>query len=978
MTPDVKEGDSVDLSSFPLLRIDQIQYHETQTLVKAEIELSEIQNDSMDALDSISPFITKLINNVREELAHRQRTPTRRAIADDGTALSRTTHRYQQRRPNSPTTTDTSSRQPSFFVSNSPKNTKQSSNFRTRAKLAKASLQARSNEAKTRDLEQKRHERTRQALQTMQQKRMEREREKKQREELLSKEREHRRQKWKEKRERETQLRDAMHTAAEEAKSKALELGRTNDEAVVEAAAAAAKVVDDCGEDDENTDTESDADDSFAADVEESTDIIDSSVAQHGDICTNALAEAGDNLSRHENTTFADEEEHVDICESVSVINQAHDNCIGDAAGTAISDMQQHEKMEDNISVTGEESEDESSSCSQGVEEEESKSASITETPYDVETVYDSATPTTHDVNERRVCAPPINTNENDDDASATKSDNIDTTTSISTAIAQNEQLFLHTTTIDDNILIEEKEPTQTIAKSERKFCNIFSSFHGIFAGQVSSQKGSTADMKQREISKSLQHQVDQYTRTKAQFVDIKCSERSGDTDSDEDVDAFEEDISDAFDRGLFYRINSRRPEVASIIDKAFSNHQLLSAWEELPPDIEDSCWNLMWVWGLPKAADFDNLLVFQKINRFRNTRGLTRKDLLKKNIQQFSNKALATKRKQKDCDSYNIMPLTYALPHEFNAFVSGYQSIQKVCGNTSSSNSNIWIIKPVGLSRGRGISIVNDVSMVSYSQPIVIQRYISDPLCFMGFKFDLRIYVLVTSFSPLEAFIYKEGLARFGSKQYSLRPEFLNDHRIHLTNSSIQREFGNDNGDNGIDRSHPAYLAGSNGAGNKVAFTWLWKRLEGLGMDTQALWIQMVDVCHKALLAAGSDIPQQPNSFEIFGFDLMFDQSLKCWLIEVNSSPSLGCDSPLDTRIKGSLIRDSIALVNPPAYDRRVLADICKLRMTHRKSVSSVSCRDALEKDLAQILKNKVPRKFGEMPKMGNFERIVPTTSCA
>jgi tubulin polyglutamylase TTLL5 len=123
-------------------------------------------------------------------------------------------------------------------------------------------------------------------------------------------------------------------------------------------------------------------------------------------------------------------------------------------------------------------------------------------------------------------------------------------------------------------------------------------------------------------------------------------------------------------------------------------------------------------------------------------------------------------------------------------------------------------------------------------------------------------------------------------------------------------------------------------------------------------------------LAAAGSDIPHQPNSFEIFGFDIMFDQNLKCWLIEVNSSPSLGCDSPLDTRIKGSLIRDTIALVDPPAYDRKVLTDVCKRRMTHCKSALNVRNNG----DVPQILMNRPPRKFGEIPKrMGNFERIVP-----
>ena len=40
-------------------------------------------------------------------------------------------------------------------------------------------------------------------------------------------------------------------------------------------------------------------------------------------------------------------------------------------------------------------------------------------------------------------------------------------------------------------------------------------------------------------------------------------------------------------------------------------------------------------------------------------------------------------------------------------------------------------------------------------------------------------------------------------------------------------------------------------------------------------------------------------NCFEIFGFDILIDSDLKPWLIEVNLSPSLSTDSPLDHEIK-------------------------------------------------------------------------------
>lgn len=44
---------------------------------------------------------------------------------------------------------------------------------------------------------------------------------------------------------------------------------------------------------------------------------------------------------------------------------------------------------------------------------------------------------------------------------------------------------------------------------------------------------------------------------------------------------------------------------------------------------------------------------------------------------------------------------------------------------------------------------------------------FFSQPFLIDGFKFDMRIYVLVTSCDPLRIFVYKEGLARFATMRY-------------------------------------------------------------------------------------------------------------------------------------------------------------------------------------------------------------------
>lgn len=54
----------------------------------------------------------------------------------------------------------------------------------------------------------------------------------------------------------------------------------------------------------------------------------------------------------------------------------------------------------------------------------------------------------------------------------------------------------------------------------------------------------------------------------------------------------------------------------------------------------------------------------------------------------------------------------------------------------------------------------------------------------------------------------------------------------------------------------------------------------------------------------------------ELYGFDILIDADLKPWLLEVNLSPSLGCDSPLDLRVKSAMLADLLTLVGIPAVD--------------------------------------------------------------
>lgn len=71
----------------------------------------------------------------------------------------------------------------------------------------------------------------------------------------------------------------------------------------------------------------------------------------------------------------------------------------------------------------------------------------------------------------------------------------------------------------------------------------------------------------------------------------------------------------------------------------------------------------------------------------------------------------------------------------------------------------------------------------------MTVQVYEKHPFLIDDWKFDLRLYVLVTSVDPLRVYIYKEGIVWFCSEVFSL--ENIEDERwqyIHLTNYAINK----------------------------------------------------------------------------------------------------------------------------------------------------------------------------------------------
>ncbi|KAI1692086.1 tubulin-tyrosine ligase family domain-containing protein [Ditylenchus destructor] len=114
------------------------------------------------------------------------------------------------------------------------------------------------------------------------------------------------------------------------------------------------------------------------------------------------------------------------------------------------------------------------------------------------------------------------------------------------------------------------------------------------------------------------------------------------------------------------------------------------------------------------------------------------------------------------------------------------------------SNADEVFIMKPTAKSQSKGISIVTGYTQFKKEkkkyeeEPYIAQSYIRDPYLINKKKFDIRMYVLVTSLNPLRIYLYNEAVVRFASEDYVNRHYHDKFETVHLTkNNEIRRKHG-------------------------------------------------------------------------------------------------------------------------------------------------------------------------------------------
>eukprot|EP00904_Undaria_pinnatifida_P010761 jgi/Undpi1/6815/HiC_scaffold_21.g09291.m1 len=287
-----------------------------------------------------------------------------------------------------------------------------------------------------------------------------------------------------------------------------------------------------------------------------------------------------------------------------------------------------------------------------------------------------------------------------------------------------------------------------------------------------------------------------------------------------------------------------------------------------------------------------------QLVNHFPNHYELTRKDLMAKNVKRYVKEQAKDDRNPPIGD---FVPVSYMLPADYSLFVEEFRR----CPNA------MWIMKPTNRAQGKGIFIINRLAQIKKwssnprwaSNPMkeayLISRYIENPLLVGGRKFDLRIYVLVTCYRPLRVYLFVHGFARFCTPKYTSDVDELDNPFIHLTNVAVQKHGDDYNAMHGGKwhiRNLRLFLEATRG---REAVAHLFASIDSI-------------IIH-SLKAVQPVMASDKHCFECYGYDIIVDDQLKPWLVEVNASPSLSATTESDRVMKTSLLRDIFAVVVPP-----------------------------------------------------------------
>lgn len=364
----------------------------------------------------------------------------------------------------------------------------------------------------------------------------------------------------------------------------------------------------------------------------------------------------------------------------------------------------------------------------------------------------------------------------------------------------------------------------------------------------------------------------------------------------------------------------------------------------------ENELWNINWMDSNFDTKLYHKMKRFQRINHFPGMHEISRKDLLSRNLLRMQ---------KLFPNEYDFFPKTWIFPAD----------IPNAMAYAKNQKNSVFILKPDYGSRGNGIYLTKSLTKINPYKRMICQTYIQKPLLVDRYKFDLRVYTLITSIDPLRIYVYNEGLVRLATNRYSEPNETnIKLEYMHLTNYSINK-------------NSKTYSKDSN-AGSKRTFNSLNRILTNDGHDIAKLWSNIDDVIVKTIISALPVLQHSykvsfpihdniPACFEILGFDIIIDAELNPYLLEVNHSPSFNLNETIDKIVKVNLIRDTLNLLQVNCNDKIRILREDRCRILKRSSVIQKERSSDYQSELSD---RWIKNVNWEENNIGNYRLIMPS----
>ena len=293
-------------------------------------------------------------------------------------------------------------------------------------------------------------------------------------------------------------------------------------------------------------------------------------------------------------------------------------------------------------------------------------------------------------------------------------------------------------------------------------------------------------------------------------------------------------------------------------------------------------------------------------------------------------------------------------------------------------------------------MQVVDSFEKIPENETLLISKYIHNPLQYQETKFDLRIHFLITSVDPLILYLHEGVNVKFASEKYSTKI-FGKFH--HLTNVKINAQ-------------NPNFVHREWGL-NEIR-----NHFEDNNWDWNSVWRKIEDLLIKTIIANVGMFRERLNRFsknrymffQFFGLDVLVDDNLEPWFLEINNSPGICSKMPKVDRYYQDLLAEAfnIARFHLPlkltkSEEKKILFELAMQdeveRLTHDPKLYSLKLTkqekkkhdifenmmktnetDSLLED--KIIQDLTPndvrlliRSEDELQQAVNFKRIFPTS---